>query len=249
MMGCTSRPVVGAAIQRNANLSSCAPIVSKMRLMLPFCSAKPNWIPRKPKLMFQICQKLSRGLARMLGLSMVMPEPAIEERRERWEYDALKRYVERRLGLAAVEQVAVGVHVQWVKTHELHYFAGDEQGRAIGLGVAEVDDHQYFLALGVAHECVELALLIFLLQVVGVLQFVELAFADGLAAARQREQALVEVVQLLLLGAELGPVKFALVHPLLVLGHAPVVEERGAAVAGVETRHAVRGLGHILTHV
>src|SRR5262249_60485301 len=28
--------------------------------MLAICSAQPNWIPRKPKLMFQICQKLRR---------------------------------------------------------------------------------------------------------------------------------------------------------------------------------------------
>ena len=28
-----------------------------MRLTLAFCSAKPNWMPRKPKHMFQICQK------------------------------------------------------------------------------------------------------------------------------------------------------------------------------------------------
>ena len=32
-----------------------------MALMLAICSAQPNWMPRKPKLMFQICQKLRRG--------------------------------------------------------------------------------------------------------------------------------------------------------------------------------------------
>src|SRR5262245_44210850 len=34
-----------------------------MALMLAICSAQPNWIPRKPKLMFQICQKLRCGFA------------------------------------------------------------------------------------------------------------------------------------------------------------------------------------------
>ena len=29
--------------------------------MLPICRPQPNWMPKKPKLMFQICQKLKRG--------------------------------------------------------------------------------------------------------------------------------------------------------------------------------------------
>src|SRR5262244_3894911 len=33
-----------------------------MALMLASCRPHPNWIPRNPKLMFQICQKLRRGL-------------------------------------------------------------------------------------------------------------------------------------------------------------------------------------------
>ena len=33
-----------------------------MALMLFICSVQPNWMPRKPKLIFQICQKLKRGL-------------------------------------------------------------------------------------------------------------------------------------------------------------------------------------------
>src|SRR4029453_1586996 len=33
-----------------------------MALMFAICSAQPNWMPRKPKLMFQICQKLRCGL-------------------------------------------------------------------------------------------------------------------------------------------------------------------------------------------
>ena len=31
--------------------------------MLAICSAQPNWMPRKPKVMFQICQKLSGGFS------------------------------------------------------------------------------------------------------------------------------------------------------------------------------------------
>ena len=42
-----------------------APSVWKMRLTLAFCSAKPNWMPRKPKHMFQICQKLRAGFCVM----------------------------------------------------------------------------------------------------------------------------------------------------------------------------------------
>src|SRR3546814_8777013 len=33
-----------------------------MRLTLAFCRANPNWIPRKPKHMFHICQNDSVGL-------------------------------------------------------------------------------------------------------------------------------------------------------------------------------------------
>ena len=32
-----------------------------MALMLAICKPQPNWMPKNPKLMFQICQKLSRG--------------------------------------------------------------------------------------------------------------------------------------------------------------------------------------------
>src|ERR1039458_8102893 len=32
-----------------------------MALMLAICNPQPNWMPKNPKLMFQICQKLSRG--------------------------------------------------------------------------------------------------------------------------------------------------------------------------------------------
>jgi hypothetical protein len=36
-----------------------APSVWNILLTFEFCNAKPIWIPRNPKLMFQICQKLN----------------------------------------------------------------------------------------------------------------------------------------------------------------------------------------------
>src|ERR1700730_17544076 len=36
--------------------------------MFASCKPQPNWIPRKPKLMFEICQKLKRGLFIVLVL-------------------------------------------------------------------------------------------------------------------------------------------------------------------------------------
>jgi hypothetical protein len=63
MMGCTINPVMGAAAQKRARLLGDAPSVSKIRLVFAFCNAKPNCIPKKPKLIFQICQKFKSGLA------------------------------------------------------------------------------------------------------------------------------------------------------------------------------------------
>jgi hypothetical protein len=57
------RPVTGAAIHSMGIRSMSAPRVWKIRLTFAFCSAKPNWIPRNPKLIFHICQKLSFGLS------------------------------------------------------------------------------------------------------------------------------------------------------------------------------------------
>src|SRR5450432_716385 len=34
-----------------------------MALMFAICNPQPNWIPRKPKLMFQICQNVRGGLS------------------------------------------------------------------------------------------------------------------------------------------------------------------------------------------
>jgi len=64
MIGCTTSPVTGAAIHKIGMLSTLAPSVSKIRLTFAFCSANPNWMPRKPKLMFQMSQNDSRGLGR-----------------------------------------------------------------------------------------------------------------------------------------------------------------------------------------
>ncbi len=60
MTGCTKSPVKGAAIQSPGSSSGVAPSVWKMRDMFPPCNAKPNWMPKNPKLMFQICQKDKR---------------------------------------------------------------------------------------------------------------------------------------------------------------------------------------------
>jgi hypothetical protein len=64
MMGCTIMPVNGAASQNHDRCSTSAPKIPRMREAFPFCKAKPNWIPKKPKLMFQICQNDKRGLER-----------------------------------------------------------------------------------------------------------------------------------------------------------------------------------------
>ncbi len=50
MIGWTMRPVSGAATHSAGRSSSDAPTVWKIRLMLEFCSTKPIWMPKKPKL-------------------------------------------------------------------------------------------------------------------------------------------------------------------------------------------------------
>src|SRR5690606_28998002 len=60
-IGCTSKPIIGAANQNNDSDDRSAPKSDKIRLTLPFCSAKPICTPRKPKLRFQNCQKESLG--------------------------------------------------------------------------------------------------------------------------------------------------------------------------------------------
>ncbi|KAK0348990.1 hypothetical protein LTR94_034951, partial [Friedmanniomyces endolithicus] len=60
-IGWISSPVSGAAIQRIARLSTSAPRVWKMRLVLAFWSPNPIWIPKKPTHMFQIARPDRRG--------------------------------------------------------------------------------------------------------------------------------------------------------------------------------------------
>src|SRR3990172_4100797 len=49
-----------------------------MALMLAIWSAQPNWMPRKPKLMFQICQKLRCGFCCAPGLDAEGPKPPMK---------------------------------------------------------------------------------------------------------------------------------------------------------------------------
>src|SRR5258705_2570853 len=56
--------------------------------MLAICSAQPNWMPRKPKVMFQICQKLSGGfstpiVAPLCGLPDKQDKPFVRTEGER----------------------------------------------------------------------------------------------------------------------------------------------------------------------
>src|ERR671921_2450096 len=91
-MGWTSNPVTGAAIHRIGMFSTLAPRVSKMRLTLAFCSAKPIWMPRKPKLMFQISQNDKRGLertARGAAAWAVMAIPEVKGSARRSNADGL----------------------------------------------------------------------------------------------------------------------------------------------------------------
>ncbi len=74
--GCTINPVSGAAIHNAGISDTLAPSVWKMRLTLAFCSAKPNWMPRKPKHMFQICQNDSAGLSALIMVWSVPPRRA-----------------------------------------------------------------------------------------------------------------------------------------------------------------------------
>ena len=45
-----------------------------MALMLAICNPQPNWMPRKPKLMFQICQKVRGGLSMLVDTFPEKPD-------------------------------------------------------------------------------------------------------------------------------------------------------------------------------
>ena len=115
---------------------------------------------------------------------------------------------------------------------------------------AEVDDHQQRFSVGVAQVGVHaLGVVAGVLGGQRALQLVETALPDGLPLARQREQAHVELVQLLLLGAEAAAVELAAVQPFLVLGHAPVIENGRAAVLAREALGAAARLAHVLPKI
>lgn len=54
-------PTRGATIQNIGSCSTSAPKERRILLVLPFCKANPNCIPRKPKLMVTICAMESNG--------------------------------------------------------------------------------------------------------------------------------------------------------------------------------------------
>ena len=60
-IGWTINPMIGATSQNSDSEWRSAPKSERIRLTFAFCSAKPNWTPRKPKLTFHICQKERRG--------------------------------------------------------------------------------------------------------------------------------------------------------------------------------------------
>jgi hypothetical protein len=60
-MGCTIRPAIGAASQKRLRSWGSAPMAERILLVLAFCREYPICTPKKPKLIFQICQKLRRG--------------------------------------------------------------------------------------------------------------------------------------------------------------------------------------------
>ena len=79
------RPVSGAAIHNTGMSSTPAPSVWKMRLMFEFCRANANWMPTKPKHMFQICQNPARGRVVMdVRFSAYASAAVAAKARDRW---------------------------------------------------------------------------------------------------------------------------------------------------------------------
>jgi hypothetical protein len=56
-------PVKGATNQNQDNSCTSAPKFCKILEAFPFCRANPNWMPKNPKLMENICQKFILGFS------------------------------------------------------------------------------------------------------------------------------------------------------------------------------------------
>src|SRR4249919_2358232 len=118
-----------------------APSVWKMRLTFAFCSAKPNWMPRKPKHMFQICQNVSVGFA-VAGVSVIEWDPVRGSVRGNNDQVADIGVVQRpatpALAAGVVGEVGEVAHVRPVEEREAAWYAGlrgVRPGRRIALAL------------------------------------------------------------------------------------------------------------------
>ena len=73
MIGWTKSPVSGAAAHSQDRSSRLEPSDWNTRLMFAFCSAKPIWMPKNPKLILASPAQLWRGFSMFLSL----PVPAV----------------------------------------------------------------------------------------------------------------------------------------------------------------------------
>src|ERR1051325_2011287 len=118
-----------------------------MALMFAICRPQPNWMPRNPKLMFQICQKPSLGFS--IGgppCAGILPHGLSEGSRdlrrlaEPESEDPCERPVG---GAAADEEAARGIEA--MPLHEHHAEAGQglaapADGRAVAVRAPRVLD-------------------------------------------------------------------------------------------------------------